>query len=924
MNKGLKSNIPLYWYLAFFCSYFLIGHLLSLVSFQNQIAPIWLPAGIALVGCYLWWWRFFPAVLLASFLFNCSVTPDFSLNQIFSTAGLQNFIIALGAMLQAIVGASVLRYWLGHPLTSKKSFNSFYFVLVVGLAVNLISSNIGVYSLSVFSPSYDIENYTLNVISWWLGDSLGVLLATPLLLSIFHFQLADVRQRKARIIIISAVCILFSIILLITKIFVSTANENSQQLVKQEVNVVENGIYRQINSNINQLKRLAILIQTNQNLSKKAFHQYVSTINQEATAFTAMSWNPLITQSDKAEHERELSNVYQKPLHIKGQPLLAEDPIIYVKYISPEHQNAKALGFNVYSNNSRKQTLTSTMVNYQPKATPIIQLVQSKQKEPAFLLFYPVFEDFLVKENESIKRLKGFATGIVLVEKLINDAMNERLKKFFYYKVFEDNKTDYFTSNIDESVHVLIGEKEDFNTTLDVAGQTWKMKYFLNRKFIINEQTESFLSLYFLLVVIVISIIMSILLMNNRQLALEELVNQRTKSLKKAVQEANDANRTKSQFLANMSHEIRTPMNSVIGFAQLAKASNDIDEIKSYLENVAISSSLLLHIINNILDLSKIESQKLCLASDVFDLHSVLNRIYSVFEVNANTKKLTWHLNDKIPEKLYFKGDQTRIEQVLMNLCGNSMKFTERGGVSLTAEIISNNRSNAHIQIQVKDTGIGISSENISKLFKPFTQADSSTTRKFGGTGLGLTISKELSILMQGDISIQSVEGEGATFTFDLVLLTSTQKPKEITDLSKVINQVASNESDISTLKVLVAEDNRVNQKLIRIVLKKLGIEAVVVENGLLAVESVQQQQFDVILMDCQMPVLDGYEATQRIHSMPEFEHLPIFALTADVDTRSKEKAFNVGFNKHLSKPINIEELTTCLVEVLNNRNESS
>jgi CheY-like chemotaxis protein/anti-sigma regulatory factor (Ser/Thr protein kinase) len=382
-----------------------------------------------------------------------------------------------------------------------------------------------------------------------------------------------------------------------------------------------------------------------------------------------------------------------------------------------------------------------------------------------------------------------------------------------------------------------------------------------------------------------------------------------------------------------MSHEIRTPMNSVIGFAQLAKVSNNMEEIKAYLQNIDISSDLLLHIVDNILDISKIESEKLFLTKDAFDMHLVLDRIYSLFEVEASNKELSWHLRDNLPIGVNFAGDQTRIEQVLMNLCGNAMKFTQSGGVSITADLDKIYNNTAQISITVEDTGIGISKDKIETLFSPFTQADSSTSRDFGGTGLGLTIAKKLSQLMAGDISIESKLGAGTSFIFTCKLPLTRTKPKVITlennSFQQLTNQTTDNtennisspgetSNDLSQLKVLVAEDNRINQKLIRTVLTKLGINAVIVENGQLAVDYVKKETVDVILMDCQMPVLDGYQATEKIRTMPEYADLPILALTADVDTRSKEKALSLGFTKHLAKPINLEELTLCLLEVQN------
>ncbi len=869
------------------------------------MVPIWLPAGVGLIGCYLFWWRFFPLLFLASFTFNFSVDPQFEFNLLLSTTALQNGLIAFGGMLQGIVGASILRFWLGNPFEQSDNNKTLYFIFIVGILVSLISANIGIYSLSTFNPSYRIEEYHLNVIYWWLGDSLGILLVAPFFFSLFNLKHLKVHQKKTRLTILSSISFLFIITILITQFFISTSNTNSHELVKKEANTIENSIHRNIDNSINQLISLATFIQSNPDFTSADFYEFVNNSIKDKIDIKAMSWNPIIYQHQKKSHEKELFGIHSKEISIKGKPLTINDPIVYVNLISPVKGNEKAIGFNVYSNISRKQTLKKAIESYQPKATPIIQLVQSDQPESAFLLFYPVFEQHQLQE-ETTKHLKGFATAVFLLEKILASAFNEHQKKLFYFEFFEEGKQTPFFSNTHSSTLNLSHEIEHFSDTFYVAGQQWSINLLANEAYVIQQQKEDFLVLYLLLVVIVIAIITSLLLLNNRQFALDTLVNLRTESLKKAMKEANYANQAKSQFLANMSHEIRTPMNSVVGFANLAQRSTNIDEIKSYLDNIAISSDLLLHIVNDILDISKIESEKLVLSHDTFDLHLALTRIHSLFEGEAAKKQLTWHLLDKLPNPMFVKGDQTRIEQILINLCGNAIKFTAHGGVTLTAELLKPVDDYAQIKIKIKDTGIGILNEKIPKLFSPFTQADTSTSRDYGGTGLGLTISKKLSLLMNGDISVKSIQGKGSTFTFTCSLPITVPVPKAPMMKEEL-------KKDVSTLKVLVAEDNRINQKLIDTILKNIGINAVIVENGKLAVEQVKQQQFDVVLMDCQMPVLDGYEATKKIRSLPEFQDLAIFALTADVDTRSKEKAQELGFNKHFTKPINITELTHSL-----------
>lgn len=937
-NDPLNKSWPLY--LALFISYILCGYLLSNISFQSQIVPIWLSAGIALVGCYIWWWRFVPAVMLASFIISTGISTSFNFSLFTTDLFIQNFFISFGAALQAIIGSALLRYWLGNPISQWKNKKTLYFILIVGVLVNLISATVGVSSLSLFNPEYPTSDFKLNLLFWWLGDSLGVLLALPFILSLLNFKQLNASQRKARWIIIYSVSALFLILLLLTNFFINNSNVDAEELVKKEAKVIENGIYRQISSSIEQLSLLANFIQHNPDAPREQFHLFVEQLTKSSNTLKAMSWNPLIQQSQKNTHEAQLSEIYQKKITIKGKPLSGNDHMIYVKLISPEQGNSKAIGFNVYSNPSRKMTLDNTMFNYQPHSTPIIQLVQSFQQEPAFLLFYPVFEQVPNEQTGKKKQLIGFATGVFLADKIVANAISSSQKQLFYYEIFEQNKKTGFSSNTEGGNVNLPEMSAHFSHTFNVAGQTWELRLLINKAYLIQQQHQDFLQFFLLLVVIAATIITSILLMNNRQLQLDDLVEKRTKSLNITMEEANHANKAKSQFLANMSHEIRTPMNSVIGFAQLAKVSNNMDEIKSYLEHIDVSSDLLLHIVNNILDISKIESDKLFLTNEPLDLHLVLQRIYSLFEADASNKELSWHLIDNLPEGVNFLGDQTRLEQVLMNLCGNAMKFTNSGGVSITADLNKVIDNKAHLTITVKDTGIGISKDKIDSLFNPFTQADASTSRDFGGSGLGLTISKKLSQLMAGDIRIESEMDIGTSFIFTCQLFLTRAKPI-VSDIhsssfTKIVHNIEqdviesegttaidnSNHkklpelSELAALKVLVAEDNRVNQKLINTVLTKLGIKAVIVENGQLAIDHLLKEKVDVILMDCQMPVLDGYQATEKIRAMPDYHDLPIFALTADVDTRSKEKALALGFTMHLAKPINIEKLTECLLQV--------
>ena len=416
---------------------------------------------------------------------------------------------------------------------------------------------------------------------------------------------------------------------------------------------------------------------------------------------------------------------------------------------------------------------------------------------------------------------------------------------------------------------------------------------------------------------------------------LAESLGKMVSSLTDSLQRAESATKAKSEFLARMSHEIRTPMNGIIGMTYLAMRDKPEERQLNYLKSIDGAAKSLLGVINDILDFSKMEAGKMELSENSFSLHEFLESIMDLLSVQGREKGIEFSFasDSEVPDLLY--GDALRLKQVCINLCSNALKFTEKGRVELrvsfapddmreagapdfmadaiaATRVVDENSKRLWLLFSVRDTGIGMSDKEQEHIFESFSQADGSTTRKYGGTGLGLAITRSLVRMMGGDIWVRSQVGQGSDFSFVIALQPGQQDALAASSSSLDAGQAVS----LSGLKVLLAEDNEVNQIIAQEILSGMGVETMLAHNGAEAVELWEKEDPDIILMDIQMPVLDGLRAARRIRegAKKDSDTIPILAMTANAMSGDREKSLEAGMNDHITKPLDVAQLHAALL----------
>lgn len=871
-------------------------------------SSIWPAAGVSLALYLVFGWPVLIGSLIGYLL--AIYQPDSVIQFEILATWLLPLLLGLCGVVQFVVTKRLVQKFVSLPIESSKLGVIVRFLILVGPISCLTASFLGSMVLMQFND-LNVQEFLFTWAIWWVGDFTGVVFFTPLVLFLLKNRYLETPPQPYKIIISNL--IVFSFISLLFAFSSNKYYSQNQKKFEQSASTLVNQFESAQNTIEAQLLALSGLFQSSREVTRTDFKNFTTKISNDNIKLRAMAWIPKVEHQDRAALVDQVKQdgfdhfeiKYLSGIGFKTSP----NAPFYLPIImsEPLALNRAAIGLDLNTHPSVKNVVLDAINKNQFIVTPTLPLVQQQDKFTGVIVYYPVFSREPVEPQQSnMSQLMGLVESVFELDVLLQNLPAAKQDKFaFEFK--------YGNGNVFRTADFNPDALFRYQVEVDVFDKKGTLCFSSLPGF--DEHLVDWASWLVVVGGTLIGVVSVIFLYSLTSFSanLAQQVAKKTQDLRETNQKLEVANQAKSMFLANMSHEYRTPLNAIIGFTEIAQRQTQDAEASEYFKKIASSSRIMLNLVNDVLDIAKIQTNEFELTSEPFQPAQSLLEVADMLKQSAESKGLAFIVNVEELNEIWVVGDSLRFKQIAINILSNAIKFTEQGQIEVVVTIYGETIDSYQLQLVFKDSGAGIAKDKQQQIFKPFEQADDKSNRRYAGTGLGLSIVTELVHLMYGEIELKSELGEGSEFRVQ-VMFSKGSVPKSIEPSVEVDKKP---QMDFTGVNILIVEDNLINQEVAKKQCLSLGAEVAICADGQECLDYLQQNRPDLILMDLQMPVMDGFMTSKHIRNTPEISHIPIIILSASVSIEDRTTAKALGITSYLAKPFVQSELADALTAEL-------